>query len=256
MIKAMTKKLVLAAFVAALALTSCQKDPTPEPTPEPQTVTRLASLEAVTSNGMMTMNAFRLFTWENGRLEHLCDSIVLPIMTTITHDNLFYENGNHVKTEEETGLWQHHYIYEDGLLASFFTLQEGDTIRRGKIVSYTADGEVEEMLIDDNSKKTQWILTWENGDAVKVVQNIYEPEEVAETKIFEYTYDDKPSAYTGTTLSFALPDGDGTRLARLHSKHNLIEEGYTYNYDENGFLISSVAENDSAFYKYIELTVE
>ena len=38
----MTKKLFLAACIAAMALTGCKKDPQPESTPEPQTVSRLA----------------------------------------------------------------------------------------------------------------------------------------------------------------------------------------------------------------------
>jgi hypothetical protein len=32
----MTKKLILAAFVAAMAMTACHKDPTPTPEPEPK----------------------------------------------------------------------------------------------------------------------------------------------------------------------------------------------------------------------------
>ena len=65
----MTKKLILAAFVAAMALTSCHKDPTPTPDPEPQTVTRLAREVSTASSATLTIKTSADYIWqENGNL--------------------------------------------------------------------------------------------------------------------------------------------------------------------------------------------
>lgn len=250
----MTKKLLLAAFVAALAFTSCKKDPVP--TPEPQTVIRLELEESVFSSGIMTMNTSIHYVWENGILMREIDSIVLPMMTMVYHNQMSYDNGNLMKIVEEDNKWQYSFTYEDGLLKTYLNVMEGDTMSWGKVTAYNADGNVEEIMSYDQFKTTQWTLTWENGDAVKVVENILEPAELAATNVYTFTYDDKTSAYTGTPLATTIIDGNGTMVARHMSKHNMIEEGYTYEYNEKGMMISAVSEEESTFFHYIEQTIE
>ena len=250
----MTKKILLAAFVAALAFTSCKKDPAP--TPEPQTVIRLASEENIFSSGMMTMTTYSNFVWENGILMREVDSIVLPMMTMVYHNQMSYENGNLMKIKEEDNKWQYSFTYEDGLLKTFLNVMEGDSTSWGKVTAYNADGNVEEVLSYDNFKTTKWTLTWENGDAVKVVEDILEPAELVATNVYTFTYDDKTSAYTGISLANVIIDGNGTRVARCMSKHNMKEEGYTYEYNEKDMLISVVSEGDSTYFHYIEQTIE
>ena len=80
----MTKKLILAAFVAAMAFTSCHKDPTPTPTPEPQTVTRLAKEYNIRSNMLNISKSSATYTWENGNLMHVCDTVSLGSYTNVT----------------------------------------------------------------------------------------------------------------------------------------------------------------------------
>ena len=257
----MKKTLIFAALVAALALTACKKknDSTPEPTPEPQTVTRVATEIHKVNMGMMGMVTSSNFTWENGVLTSVCDTINLGIMTQTYKNNMIYENGLLVRVDEENGQWNYFYTYEDGLMTSFINLSEGDTSAWGKITSHTADGLVEEYIsysvASSTTKKTRWTLTWENGDAVTVVEDILEPEDVAGTHTYNYTYDDKPNVRTGNPLGYAIFDGSGSMVARRQSKHNLIGEGYTCNYNDKGYLISYVMENDSTFYNYIEQTL-
>lgn len=250
----MTKKLILAAFVAAMALTSCHKDPTPTPDPEPQTVTRLAREENTTSNAALTMNSSADYIWENGKLMRVCDTISMSIANTIATEKMVYEDGNIVKIEEESGKWSDHFTYENGLIVSFVNIHQGDTAVWGT-ASYNADGLVEEILCHALSKTTKWHLTWVDGDATEVVEEILEPEALAGTHTYTYEYDDKPCVYTGFPMAYSIFDGDGTRVATRQSKHNRIREGYTYNYD-NGLLISAAAENDSTYYHYVEQTVE
>lgn len=250
----MTKKLILAAFVAAMALTSCHKDPTPTPDPEPQTVTRLAREENTTSNAALTMNSSADYIWENGKLMRVCDTISMSIANTIATEKMVYEDGNIVKIEEESGKWSDHFTYENGLIVSFVNIHQGDTAVWGT-ASYNADGLVEEILCHALSKTTKWHLTWVDGDATEVVEEILEPVALAGTHTYTYEYDDKPCVYTGFPMAYSIFDGDGTRVAIRQSKHNRIREGYTYNYD-NGLLISAAAENDSTYYHYVEQTVE
>ena len=88
----MTKKLILAAFVAAMAMTACHKDPTPtpepEPTPEPQTVTRLA-YEHQTKISTLSMETHRHFTWENGDVTKLVEEILEPEDMAATHEVVY-----------------------------------------------------------------------------------------------------------------------------------------------------------------------
>jgi hypothetical protein len=90
-----------------------------------------------------------------------------------------------------------------------------------------------------------------------VVEEILEPEEMADTHIYAFAYDGRPCVYTGFPIAYSIFDGDGIRVATRQSKHNIIREGYTYYYDtNNGLLISAAAENDSVSYHYIEWEVE
>ena len=254
----MTKKLVLAAFVAAMALTSCHKDPTPTPTPdpEPQTVTRLAREENTVSSGALTMNSSADYIWENFNLMRVCDTINMATVAIATHERMVYEDGKIVKIEEESGKWSHHFTYENGKIVNFLTIHQGDSAVWGT-VTYNADGLVEEILCHASTKTTKWNLTWVDGDATQVVEEILEPEELADTLIYTYAYDDRPCVYNGFPMAYSIFDGDGIRVATRQSKHNIIREGYTYYYNtDNSLLISAAAENDSVSYHYNEWEVE
>lgn len=251
----MTKKLILAAFVAAMAFTSCHKDPTPTPTPEPQTVTRLAKEYNIRSNMLNISKSSATYTWENGNLMHVCDTVSLGSYTNVTQERMVYEGGRIVRIEEENGKWEHHFTYENDLIVNFLTLRNGDSSVWGT-VSYNADKQVKEIMYHTRIKSTKWSLTWVDGDATQVVEQILEPEDVAGTNVYNYTYDDKLCAYNGFPMAYSIFDGDGIRIATRQSKHNRIREGYTYDYDNNGLLTSLVSENNSMLYHYIEQTVE
>jgi len=253
------KWMFAAILFCGLTIASCTKDPEPTPEPEPQTVTRMASEIRRIKNGMVGMETNSYYTWENGVLTCVYDSVCLAYFTQTFKNNMTYENGLLVKVDEENDQWHYFYTYEDGLMTSFLNLSEGDTSAWGEITSHTADGLVEEYIsysvASSTTKKTRWTLTWENGDAVKVVEEVLAPEEVAGTHTYNYTYDDKPNVRTGNPLGYAIFDGSGTMVAQRLSKHNLINEDYTYNYNEKGYLTSIVKENDSTFYTYIEQTL-
>ena len=253
----MTKKLILAVFVAALAFTSCHKDPTPAPTPdpEPQTVTRLARENIITTYTSITTQATADYTWENGNLMRVCDTVSMPIATVTTQERMVYEDGKIVRIEEENGKWEHYFTYENGQIVSFLTLRNGDTTVWGN-ASYNGDGLVEQILCHADSKTTKWSLTWEDGDAVQLIEDIIEPADLAGTHVYNYTYDNSPCVYTGFPMAYSIYDGEGVHVATRQSKHNRIREGYTYSYDDNGLLISAAAESDSVYYHYIEQVVE
>jgi hypothetical protein len=251
----MTKKIILAAFVAAMALTSCHKDPTPTPDPEPQTVTRLAKEEITTTSGTLTMNSSADYIWENCILMRVCDTINMAPVAITTQERMVYEGGNIVKVEEESGKWSHHFTYENGLIVSFLNIHQGDTAIWGT-ASYNADGLMEEILCHAGSKTTKWHLTWVDGDATQVVEEILAPEDMVGTHTYTYEYDDRPCVYTGFPMAYSIFDGDGVRVATRQSKHNLIKGGYNYYSQDNGLLISTASANDSTYYHYIEQTVE
>lgn len=255
----MAKKLLLAACVAAMALTGCKKDPqptpTPAPTPEPQTVSRVANIvrKNVLSSGMET-RMVSYYSWENGNLTQVQDSIISPILNMVTTQNFVYENGNVVRTEETTGKWTHYFTYEDGVLKTFVDILENDTLFGGEITSYNADGTVEELIYDMGTTKSKLHLTWADGDATQMVEYVIFP--AADTLTRTKVYDGKPSVYIGFPLAFMLGGGSGDFLLEHISSHNVLDEGYTYNYDEKSRLVSKVKENDSTFYQYIEQTIE
>lgn len=240
----------------SFSIVSCKKDPVPTPQPEPQTVTRIASMKWKNNVGVMAMETNTHYTWENGVLKSVCDTISMGLLNQTYKSNMTYENGLLVRVDEESGKWSYRYTYENGLMKTFLHLSENDSTSWGEITAYTADGLVEKfMSYNDFGKKTSWTLTWKDGDAVSVVEDILEPEEVAGTHIHQCLYDDKPSVYTGFPLGYAIFDGEGGMIARRQSKHNMMEDGYTCTYNEKGYLISYVRENDSIFYNYIEQTL-
>ena len=253
----MKKKLFLAACIAAMALTGCKKDPKPEPTPEPQTVSRLASvvIKNVMPNGMETEMSAN-YSWENGNLIQEQDSVITPMLTVVTTQKYVYENGNIVRIEEASGKWTHYFTYEDGLLKTFVDINNNDTLFSGEITSYNADGKVKEAIYDLESTKSKYQLNWVDGDATQLTEYVIFPAEQADTLTSTIAYDGKPSVYTGFPLAFVLGGGEAYFLAERLSKHNVLNESYTYNYDEKDRLVSKVKENDSTFYYYIEQTIE
>jgi len=253
------KWMFAAILICGLTVSSCKKDPqptpTPEPEPEPQTVTRVASMNIKKNAGTLAMETKTHYSWENGVLKAECDTIDMGFISQTYKSNMIYENGLLVRVDEEEGRWTYLYTYEDGLMKSFLHLSEGDSSAWGQITAYTADGLVEKFMSYDMGRTTSWTLTWENGDAVTVVENILAPEEVAGTHTYNYTYDDKPCVFTGFPLGNTIFDGNGSMVAQRMSKHNLIREDYTCTYNEKGYLISYVKENESIFYNYIEQTL-
>lgn len=247
----MTKKIILAAFIAALAFTACHKDP------EPQTVTRLASRDFHNSTSVLPLHGYSTYTWDNGNLVWTSDSIVTPVVAMVSYENYYYENGNLVKMEEASGEWEKYYSYENGRLKTFLEMQDGDSVTWGSITAYTEDGLIQEFLAENAfGKKTQWNITWTNGDATEVTQQILAPADVANTVVTPYSYDNKPSVYTGFPVASVILEDNGHKVAQYLSKHNAINEGYTYNYNDKDLLVSVVAENDTTYYNYIEQTVQ
>lgn len=253
----MKKKVFLAACIAAMALTGCKKNPQPEPTPEPQTVSRLASvvIKNVMPNGMET-KMLANYSWENGNLIQEQDSIITPMLTLVTGQNFVYENGNVVRIEETSGSWTHYFTYEDGLLKTFVDINVNDTMYCGEVTAYNADGIIEEVIYDLGETKNKYHLTWVDGDATQYTKYVIFPAEQADTLTSTFAYDGKPSVFTGFPLAFMFGGSNATYLVERLSKHNVLNEGYTYNYDEKDRLVSKVKENDSTFYYYIEQTIE
>jgi YD repeat-containing protein len=254
----MAKKLFLAACIAAMALTGCKKDPQPEPTPEPQTVSRLA--RTVHKNYLPSgqeVRAIASFTWENGNLIQELDSLISPFgAPVVVTENFFYENGNHVRTEESTGVWQHYFTYENGMLKTFVDIYRNDTLYFGEVTAYNANGNLEEVIYNTSPKMNKYHLTWDNDNVTQLVNYIIQPAEEADTVTYNMAYDGKQSVYTGLPLSYILMGNDEGYFLERISKHNVFDASYTYNYDEKDRLISKVKENDSTFYYYIEQTME
>ena len=240
-----------------MALTGCKKDPQPEPTPEPepQTVSRIASFVVKTCPNGMPMTMSRHYTWENGVLLQTIDSVILSFMEPVVAEEKYtYENGLLVKKEETTGEWIHYFTYEDGLLKTFVDINHNDTLNSGEILSYTANGEVEDMIVDLGEMKNKYHFTWENGDAVQVIKYVIYPEEEADTTVANYTFDNKHCPFIGLPLGADL-SGDVSFIIERQSKHNFIDSEYTYTYDDQDRLVSKVKENDTITYQYIEQTI-
>ena len=248
-----------AILICGLAIVSCKKDPvptpdpTPEPDPEPQTVMRLSLERNVKSNLLVETT----FHWENGILMQVDQAASVPAynFNQIAQNKFVYENGDIVSIDELSDKWHYIYNYENGQLKTFLSTMENDTTSFGEVTAYTEDGYVKEIMVDFGSSKHRYTLTWVDGDATEVIRETLEPEEMAGTTVLNYTYDNNPNAYTAVPLAWAIIDGNGFKLANILSKHNKIADSFTYDYNEEGYLISCIKENDSTFYNYIEQTL-
>ena len=88
------------------------------------------------------------YSSENGNLIQEQDSVITPMLTVVTRQNLVYENGNIVRTEEVSEKWTHYFTYEEGLLKTSVDINNNDTLFSEEITSYNADGKVEEVIYD------------------------------------------------------------------------------------------------------------
>ena len=78
-----------AILLCGLTISSCKKNPEPTPEPEPETVTRLSTEKTVKVTTALTLNVSRTFTWENGILMQLFDTLIaMPL-----NIQQFYQNN-------------------------------------------------------------------------------------------------------------------------------------------------------------------
>ena len=151
-------------------------------------------------------------SWENGKLIQVVDSTFLPFGNAfVTVENLIYENGKHVRTEETNGGWQHYFTYDDdGMLKTFVDINENDTLFSGEVIAFNADGKVEEVIYHSTYSTKRYHFTWEDGDAVLLERYLTSADGTVDTLTDNIVYDGKTSAYTGIPLSASLIGNDVT----------------------------------------------
>jgi len=225
----MKKSILLAGVVVAmiLTMTSCKKN---------NQVVRLSSFETeLSSNGTVLSRMAQEIVWYRGEMRNLLDTVTSyvgnPSGTTITTiEDLIYDGHNVATCFDREGKWKTFYTYENNRLQSFVNYQQGDTMYYGSITSYDANGNVAEYVLNMGNRVYKYQYTWENGDAVKMIENIQSTAEAIDTTIvYTFAYDNKPSCYTGFPLAKSVEDG--YKVALYQSEHNLIDDAYTYEYD-------------------------
>ncbi len=224
----MKKSILLAGVVLAVILTlsSCKKS---------NQVVRLSGFETeLSSNGTLLSRMAQEIVWYRGEMRNLLDTVTSyvgnPSGTTITTiEDLIYEGHNVTTCFDRAGKWKIFYTYENDRLQSFVDYQQGDTLYYGNIIGYDANGNVAEYVLHSGNRTYKYQYTWENGDAVKMIQYTLSPAEAIDTAVYTFAYDNKPSCYTGFPLAKSVEDG--YKVALYQSKHNLVDDAYTYEYD-------------------------
>jgi hypothetical protein len=222
----MAKKIITFCIVLLMAtIVSCKKENNTTTPSSPEKV-HLAKEYSIVGNDTITTTYY----WENNILHKIIteevpewDTCILVTTTTFNYENgLLKESIIKLTYEGVSVSATSSFSYEDGQISKFiYYYSVYDTILVVDNFDFDADGNITKMLnhyYEYGSFET--LLTWENDDIVAVNEN---------GNIDNYTYDDKPSVYTG----FPIWKIDNSVSFSLYaSKHNKIDTlNYEYTYD-------------------------
>lgn len=225
----MAKKIITFCIVLLMAtIVSCKKENNTTTPSSPEKV-HLAKEYSIVGNDTITTTYY----WENNILHKIIteevpewDTCVLVTTTTFNYENgLLKESIIKLTYEGVSVSATSSFSYEDGQISKFiYYYSVYDTMLVVDNFDFDADGNITKMVnhyYEYGSFET--LLTWENGDIVAVNENGY---------IDNYTYDDKPSVYTGfpiwkidNSVSFSL-------YASKHNQIDTLNYEYTYNGDK------------------------
>ena len=203
------------------------------------------------------------FVWEKGLLKESHEETLFTVAgmaVTTTLDNYFtYEDGKCVEKKTITssgGETIRTFTYNDnGQLTSGVEKISSGYARFANILSYTADGQIEQIEYIDETNTGKTIkrivdLTWKDGNIVRYTIHNIEPADEDDTA--EVTYDSYPSPFVGhqvATTIFEVPYQICSRI----SKNNPIGEGEAFIY-KNGRVVLENKNSSVTYFFYSDGT--
>ena len=161
-------------------------DPTDEPQ-EPEQPTAESPIARVFGDKWIKTVSDDTYIYENGFLVQIADEDDLEGEGTFFHYNYVTgAEGPDVYTTDEDGMEQTATIGENGFVSSVHH-EVYDCITT---FEYDEEGHI--TRIDDGREERHHVLTWENGDLVRVEYWYYD-ETQEEARVYTYTYSDQPS---------------------------------------------------------------
>lgn len=198
-----------------------------------------------------------IFTWDGGLLKNMYSRGVSGDNGDSYLD--FKYEGSKLTSIVITsdGSWDRTWAcdYHGDLLTGMTQLWEGDTIQYN--IEYNNNGDISTVSHVGHDKVVYY--TWQNGNIVKV-----EDVNTERTWTYEYTYDNRNSAYNGMSVAFFsdLKNCDEASMHMFLSKNNLLtEKTYysdgtsrigiaSYTYDDNGYPLTMTAGDETYYFKY------
>lgn len=240
---------------AAMFLVSCHKD---DPTPTPEVyLTQMCSQIINPTTGDIGMTTTQDLFWENGLLKKtniVASDYATGASFSLGENQYIYNGTNCIQLHYVNNSWASDmfFTYENNRMTSALEVSRGDTVGKVTFNSYTADGKIKSTTVQDiyNSKTYEYEFTWENGD-LKTIRE-HQVGSDAEDKIYTYSYDNSPNAFTGIPLTEAI-FRPLAQMARRASKHNVVYEDVEYRYS-NGRLVYEKDESATEYYTYSDGT--
>lgn len=209
------------------------------------------------STGMLVTSTTVDLVWENGLLKNQNSTTYSPLTgkTTDLGENTYVYNGNDCIEKHYISPNQNvneYFTYANGRMTSAVKMSGDDITDRVTIHSYTDDGHVKTMTIENikNGKTTDYEFTWENGDMTSYRMHPVEP--AGEDVIISATYDNYPNIHTGKPLADYIFDPG--EMAIRGSKHNCLSDYDEFIYD-NGRLVIKKKDVLVAYHTFSDGTI-
>ena len=207
------------------------------------------------TGGLLSSTTMDLF-WENGLLKKQTSISYVSLVnqSTLLGVETYVYNGNDCIEMHFSSLSLNtdtYFTYADGRLVSAIKWNGNDIEDKVTIHSYTNDGYVKTMTIENVAlgKTFDCELTWKDGDLTSYRKHPVDGD--GEDEIYNATFDDYPNVHTGKPLADCIFD-PGSMVVRA-SKHNLMTADTEYTYD-NGRLVSEKSGKKVFYYTYSDGT--
>ena len=254
-------KILAAVVVCGLLMTlfiQCnrEEEETENPVTDNVRLTQIYRESIDTVTGNLTLTTTMDLVWEEGLLKSDHASMYMAMYNTTVDigEEHFYYSGNNCIEKHYLSLEQdihEYYTYTGERMTSAVKVEKGDTTAKATIHSYTDDGHVKSMTIQNikYNYTTDYEFTWENGDMTSYRGHPVVP--AGEDEIHTATYDNYPNVHIGKPLSDYI-FAPAEMLVR-GSKHNVVSDNNEYIY-ANGRLVVERRKDHVVYYTFSDGT--
>lgn len=157
------------------------------------------------------------------------------------------------RDEQGGGLSYEYLSYNGNQLKEIYSMYDGKRTTSANEFCYNDKGNITSYTVHNlsNGDTYRFAYEWENGNFIKATMKYEWADKGSHSCItkssISYTYDDKPSAYTGFPIDYAGIDG----ITMLYlTKNNRIDSDYEYVY-EGDYLVAKKSKTGSGGWYYL-----